>query len=155
VIADIPGIIEGAADGQGLGLTFLRHVERTRVLFHILTWDPAPERAPVRDFDALMNELVKFDPELAQRPMIVGISKTDLAETREVMEEATLELRARGLEVFPFCSATNEGVDAVLLRLEQLLRDNPASFVRTKSYWKASERPALHGDGKPADQESS
>jgi GTP-binding protein len=155
VIADIPGIIEGAADGQGLGLTFLRHVERTRVLFHILTWDPSPERAPVRDFDALMNELVKFDPELAQRPMIVGISKTDLPETRALMEEAESELRARGLEVFPFCSATGEGVDAVLLRLEALLREHPASFVRTKKYWSASERPALHGDGRPLDQESS
>ncbi len=154
VIADIPGIIEGAADGQGLGLTFLRHVERTRVLFHILTWDPTPERAPVRDFDALMLELEKFDPDLAKRPMIVGISKTDLPETRELMEEAAAELRARGLEVFPFCSATNEGVDAVLVRLEQLLREHPASFVRTKTYLRAEDRPVLHGDGKPADQES-
>jgi GTP-binding protein len=150
VIADIPGIIEGAADGQGLGLTFLRHVERTRVLFHILTWDPTPERSPVRDFDVLMAELAKFDADLAQRPMIVGISKTDLPETRALMDEAAAELRARGLEVFPFCSATNEGVDAVLLRLEQLLIEHPTSFVREKKFWNKSERPALHGDGKPA-----
>jgi hypothetical protein len=71
------------------------------------------------------------------------------------MDEASEELRARGLEVFPFCSATNEGVDAVLLRLEQLLRDNPTSFVRTKTFWSASGRPVLHGDGKPLDQGSS
>jgi GTPase len=151
VIADIPGIIEGAADGQGLGLTFLRHVERTRVLLHILTWDPTPGREPVKDFDVLMNELAKFDAELAKRPMIVGISKTDLPETRALMDEAAEALRARGLEVFPFCAATNEGMDTVLIRLEQLLLEHPTSFVREKHYWSEKERPVLHGDGKPVE----
>jgi GTP-binding protein len=150
VIADIPGIIEGAAQGQGLGLQFLRHVERTRVLLHIITWDPDPERAPVKDFDALMKELVAFDPELAQRPMIVGIGKMDLDETRALAEETKAELEARGLEVFTFSAATHEGVDAVLLRLEQLLRAQPGSgYTREKNFPSASQRPALHGDGKP------
>ncbi|HEY6876382.1 MAG TPA: hypothetical protein VI299_00100, partial [Polyangiales bacterium] len=60
-------------------------------------------------------------------------------------------LRARGLEVFPFCSATQEGVDAVLHRLEQLLIEHPTSYAREKKFWTKSERPALHGDGKPSE----
>jgi GTP-binding protein len=144
VIADIPGIIEGAAEGQGLGLTFLRHVERTRVLFHIVSFDASPERAPVRDFDVLMKELASFDAELATRPMIVGISKTDLPETRELIEETTAELTARGIEVFPFCAATHEGVDVVLKRLEQLLAENPPGYKHEKKFWGEQDRPVLH-----------
>jgi GTP-binding protein len=153
VIADIPGIIEGAAQGQGLGLQFLRHVERTRALFHIITWDPSPERDLVKDFDALMRELEAFDPELAKRPMVVGIGKMDLEETRERAEAAKAELEARGLEVFPFSAATHEGVDAALLRLEQLLIEHPTGTVQPKRFLSAKERPSLHGDGKPARDE--
>ena len=149
VIADIPGIIEGAAEGQGLGLTFLRHVERTRVLLHIITIDPAPERAPVRDFDALMKELAAFDPELAGRPMIIGLSKIDLPEVRDALDTVKQELEARGLEVLPFCSATGEGVPAVLNRLEQLLAENPPGYKREKKFPGKDERPVLHGSGKP------
>ena len=156
VIADIPGIIEGAAEGQGLGLQFLRHVERTRVLLHIITWDPDPERAPDTDFDVLMRELERFDPELAKRPMIVGIGKTDLAEVREVIEPVKQELEARGLEVFTFSAATREGVELVLQRLEQLLREHPLNIKREKKFASEADRPVLHGDGKPLtpDEES-
>jgi GTP-binding protein len=149
VIADIPGIIEGAAEGQGLGLQFLRHVERTRVLLHIITWDPDPERAPVKDFDVLMRELERFDPDLAKRPMIVGIGKTDLAEVRELVDPVKQELEARGLEVFTFSAATREGVDTVLIRLEQLLREHPAGGRKEKQFIGEADRPVLHGDGKP------
>ncbi|MFT3922745.1 MAG: GTPase ObgE [Myxococcales bacterium] len=149
VIADIPGIIEGAAQGQGLGLQFLRHVERTRVLLHIITWDPAPERDLVRDFDALMKELAAFDPELSKRPMIVGIGKMDLEETRERAAAARAELEARGIEVFDFSAATHEGMDRVLIRLEQLLLGHPTGSVQAKRFLSARERPSLHGDGKP------
>jgi GTP-binding protein len=149
VIADIPGIIEGAAQGQGLGLTFLRHLERTRVLLHIVTYDPDPEREPVKDFDVLMGELESFDAELAKRPMIVGISKLDLPETRERADATADALRARGFEVHSFCAATGEGIDAVLLRLEQLLREHPVGVKRERKFPSADERPALHGDGRP------
>jgi GTP-binding protein len=157
VIADIPGIIEGAAEGQGLGLTFLRHVERTRVLLHIITVDPSPERAPVRDFDALMKELASFDAELAARPMIVGLSKIDLPETRDVLASVKEELEARGLEVLPFCSATGEGVTEVLQRLEQLLAEHPPGYKREKKFVGKDERPVLHGDGRrePGDDDAS
>jgi GTP-binding protein len=150
VIADIPGIIEGAAQGQGLGLTFLRHVERTRVLLHIITVDPDPERAPLRDFDVLMGELASFDAELAARPMIAGISKLDLPDVREQADAIAAELRARGVEVYPFSAATGEGVEAVLLRLEQLLGENPIGMRRERRFPDSSQRPPAHGDGRPS-----
>jgi GTP-binding protein len=147
VIADIPGIIEGAAEGQGLGLTFLRHVERTRVLLHIVTADPDPDREPLKDFDVLMRELATFDPELAKRPMIVGLSKLDLPEVRERAAELESAFAERGLPLFSFCAATGEGIDAVLIKLEALLREHP--IVRhEKKFLGSSERPPLHGDGK-------
>src|SRR5215469_2815507 len=68
VLADIPGLIPGAAEGAGLGVRFLKHVERTRALLHLLTVDPGEGRDPVRDFDVLCGELAKFEPQLASRP---------------------------------------------------------------------------------------
>lgn len=130
VIADIPGIIEGAAEGAGLGLQFLRHIERTRVLLHVVTIDPDPAREPVKDFNGLMDELKKFHEELTTRPMLVGISKIDLPEVREVLGPLTESLEARGLEVFPFSSATREGLEPILLRLEALLRDSAETVDR-------------------------
>jgi GTP-binding protein len=149
VIADIPGIIEGAAEGQGLGLKFLRHLERTRALLHIITLDGDPAREPVKDFDTLMGELERFDPELRQRPMIVGISKIDLPEVREAMAEIQSQLEAKGLEVFPFSAATQEGVEAVLVRLERLLAEHPLpGAAPRKKFPTAEDRPALHGSGR-------
>ena len=98
-----------------------------------------------------MRELEAFDPELAKRPMIVGISKMDLAETRERADEVKAGLEARGLEVFPFSAATREGIDAVLTRLEQLLLEHPPEHRREgKKFVGPQDRPAAHGDGKPA-----
>src|SRR5262249_6032667 len=84
VLADIPGIIEGAAEGAGLGHRFLKHIERTRVLLHLVSVDPAAGREPLHDYDVLLRELERFDPELAKRPMIVALSKLDLPEVREL-----------------------------------------------------------------------
>jgi GTP-binding protein len=122
VIADIPGIIEGASEGAGLGLRFLKHVERTRVLLHMLSVDPNPEREPVADFDRLMVELERFDPELMTRPMVVAVSKCDLPEAREAYEEVERALTPKGLQVFPISSATGEGITPLLEALEAILR---------------------------------
>ncbi len=122
VIADIPGIIEGASEGAGLGLRFLKHVERTRVLLHMLSVDPDPERDPVRDFDTLMIELEKFDASLAERPMVVAVSKCDLPEAREAYEAVREALQPRGLRVFAISSATGEGLGELLEALEARLR---------------------------------
>ncbi len=121
VIADIPGIIEGASEGAGLGLRFLKHVERTRVLLHMITVDPDPKRDAIGDFDALMKELERFDPRLVARPMIVAVSKLDLPEVQEAFDSVKAELEVRGYEVFGISSATRAGLDLVLQKLESIL----------------------------------
>ena len=122
VVADIPGIIEGASEGAGLGLRFLKHVERTEVLLHMVSVDPDPERDPVTDFDALMNELERFDASLLERRMLVAVSKCDLPGAREAYEDVRKALEPRGFRVFAISSATNEGLTPLLEALEATLR---------------------------------
>jgi GTP-binding protein len=86
VIADIPGLIPGASEGIGLGIRFLKHVERTRALLHLVTLDEGEGREPLADYRALRQELTQFSPELALRPEIVVLSKADITEVREVYE---------------------------------------------------------------------
>ena len=125
VVADIPGLIEGAADGSGLGHRFLKHIERTRVLLHLVTLDPSPGREPFKDYDVLCNELRRFDPELAARPFVVALAKLDLTDVRERMEELRAAFAERDLQLYPFSAATGEGVPAMLDALEALLAANP------------------------------
>jgi GTP-binding protein len=124
VIADIPGLIPGAAEGAGLGLRFLKHVERTRALLHLLTIDlaGAAGREPVADFDAINAELAKFDPELAQRPQLVAMSKADLPEVREAWPTVRKKLAKRGIDVKLVSAATGEGVRELLQALYALVR---------------------------------
>jgi GTP-binding protein len=117
VVADIPGLIPGASEGAGLGIRFLKHVERTRVLLHLLTLDPAPERDPVSDYLALRKELARFDPDLASRPEVVAMSKADLPEVREAYPKVRSRLKRRKIEVLLVSAATGEGVDDVLRAL--------------------------------------
>jgi GTP-binding protein len=125
-MADIPGLIEGAADGAGLGTRFLKHVERCRVLLHIVTLDADPDRAPLRDFDVLVAELARFDAELAKRPMIVGVSKLDLPDVKKRLSVIKKGMAKRGIStVLPFSAATGEGIDALLYALGDLLEANP------------------------------
>ncbi|MCC6874874.1 MAG: GTPase ObgE [Sandaracinaceae bacterium] len=147
VVADIPGLIEGAAEGAGLGHRFLKHVERTRVLLHLVTLDPDPEREPLRDFDVLMAELERFDPELAKRPMIVAVSKIDLPDVRDVVERVREALAARGLGVLALSAATGEGVEAALDALEQLLSEHPVRPApRPEPLRKPAREPPREGD---------
>ena len=146
VIADIPGIIEGASEGAGLGLRFLRHVERNRVLLHVLTVDPDPERDPIADFDKLIVEMEKFDPSLADRPMVVGVSKIDLPEVREALPEIQNALRERGHDILAFSAATRQGLDEVLTKLEATLADHPLeNRVVESDRPTALDRPHDHG----------
>lgn len=155
VIADIPGIIEGASEGAGLGLRFLRHVERTRVLLHVLAVDPDPERDPVRDFHVLNAELERFDPSLAERPMLVVLAKADLPETREIEAKVRESLEAEGHRLFVMSAVTREGVDAVLEALEAKLDEirapqETAAEDDSTAFYKA---PPPHRVGLPGDPE--
>jgi GTPase len=117
VLADIPGLIEGAAEGAGLGHRFLRHVERTRVLLHLLEISHDPDRDPVKDYTVLCQELAKYDPELAKRPQIVALSKMDLPETREAYPALKKKFARKKVELHALSAATGEGVPPILEKL--------------------------------------
>lgn len=116
VIADIPGIIAGAAEGAGLGLRFLKHLERTRLLLHLLDVSALdPERDPVADFHTISSELAEHDPALAARPRWVVLTKTDLVDAQAV-ERVTAALRAAGWDgpVHAVSAVTRNGCDALM-----------------------------------------
>jgi GTP-binding protein len=126
IIADIPGLIEGAAEGAGLGHRFLRHVERTRVLLHIVESNElaGPDRNALDDFDRINAELAKYAPELADKQQIVALNKVDLTDTREGAEELEAAFSERGLDMYRISAVTGEGVKEVLEALWRLLADS-------------------------------
>ncbi|MFV9504854.1 MAG: GTPase ObgE [Oscillochloridaceae bacterium umkhey_bin13] len=126
VVADIPGLIEGAHAGVGLGHDFLRHVERTRVLIHVVDAAGVDFRDPVDDFRQINEELRLYQPELADRPQVVALNKQDLPEARANLDRLRRELGVPPENLFPIAAATREGVDEVLRRVAALLRDDPA-----------------------------
>jgi GTP-binding protein len=116
VIADIPGLIEGAAEGAGLGHQFLRHVERCRVLLHIVedTFTTGEDRSPLHDYDTINRELARYAPELAAKPQIVCLNKVDAGTHKATVDEHVRAFAARGVELHPISAATGEGVDRIL-----------------------------------------
>ncbi len=123
VCADIPGLIEGAADGVGLGHDFLRHVERCRLLLHVVDVSGCEGRDPKADFEQINHELANFSAELAQRPQIVLGNKCDVA-TPEQIEDFRQYIEAQGLTFLPISAATRQGIDnlpkLVYARLQEL-----------------------------------
>lgn len=122
VVADIPGLIPGAAEGAGLGTRFLKHVQRTRALLHLITLDPAEGREPLADYDAINAELAKFDAELSKRPQIVAVSKADLDDVREAYPKLKKKFARRGIDLKLVSAATGEGVRDLLIGLYRLVR---------------------------------
>jgi GTPase len=110
VVADVPGLIEGAHDGAGLGTRFLKHLERTRLIAHLVDTSDASDRDPIRDFEIIMHELAAFSPELAEKPMIVVATKLDATTDRAHLDELREFAAKRGLEFHAGSSATGEGI---------------------------------------------
>jgi GTP-binding protein len=121
VLADLPGLIEGAHQGAGLGHRFLRHIERTRALVYLLEVSPDPRRGPLSDLEVLRAELQEHDPGLADRPAIVVLNKADLPEAREQFPVLESELARRGQVAQLVSAATGEGVAGLLERIWELL----------------------------------
>ena len=111
VVADIPGLIEGAHLGHGLGIQFLRHIERTRLLAHLVDVSEASGRDPVDDFETVMAELASFSEDLAAKPMIVVATKMDAAQDPERVNRCAQVAEARGLPFFEISSVTGQGVE--------------------------------------------
>lgn len=124
VMADIPGLIEGAGEGVGLGHQFLRHVDRCRLLVHIVDVAGSEGRDPKQDFEIINTELKKFNPELAERPMLVAGNKCDLA-TDEQIEDFKNYVESKGYEFFPIMAAIRYDVDPLLNRISELLSKLP------------------------------
>lgn len=126
VCADIPGIIEGASEGLGLGHDFLRHIDRCRLILHIVDISGFEGRDPVEDYVVINEELSKYSPELGSRPQLVVGNKADILEA-DAPQKQRFEafLRERGLEWFEISAATGQGVDQLLYRTVELLRSAP------------------------------
>jgi len=122
VLADIPGLIEGAHLGAGLGHAFLRHVERTRVLIHLL--DGASPH-PVQDWEDINAELALFNAELGAKPQVVALNKMDLPQAQEQWPQVRDALRERGTEAMAISAVTGEGVQDLLRRVVQMLQEVP------------------------------
>lgn len=123
VIADIPGIIEGAADGVGLGHDFLRHVERTKVLVHIVDISGIEGRDAIDDFEKINEELRLYNERLSTRPQLVVANKSDLLFDESIYENFKKTMEEKGYEVFKMSAATRDGVEQVIDRVSQLLNE--------------------------------
>lgn len=122
-MADIPGLIEGAHQGTGLGTQFLRHIERTRVLLHLVDVSQLDMEEITRNYDVIMAELREFSEELADKPVVVAANKMDLPDSRELFPEFRDALEARGVKVFAVSGATRDGVEDLLKYLSNALKD--------------------------------
>lgn len=125
VVADIPGLIEGASQGVGLGDEFLRHVERTKVLIHILDAAGSEGRDPFDDFNIINNELSLYSPKLLQKKQIVAANKIDLIQDPKVLDDLRSKIEAKGYEFFPISTLTGEGIRPLLESVWDLLQEIP------------------------------
>jgi len=124
VLADIPGLVEGAAEGIGLGHDFLRHIERTRLLIHVLDISGSEGRNPCEDFDAIMHELEQYG-DLINRPMLVAANKFDLPGSEENLLELQKKLEGTGIRIFPVSAATRQGFTELMRAAAAMLRELP------------------------------
>jgi len=128
VMADVPGLIEGAAEGSGLGHEFLRHIKRTKMLVHVLDASGGLEgRDPIVDFETINNELGEYDPELMERPMIVVLNKIDIPEAKDNLVRLRKHMKKLKLPIFEVSAATGEGVQPLLNEIGSVLREIAAN----------------------------
>lgn len=123
VIADIPGLIEGASEGVGLGLEFLRHIERTKVMIHVVDAAGTEGRDPIADIKAIMKELEAYDPKLLEKPQVIAANKTDAiyGDENEIIRALKEEFEKEGIEVFPISAVSGKGLKELLYHVSGLL----------------------------------
>lgn len=140
IIADLPGLIEGASEGVGLGFKFLKHAMRTKVIAHIIDMSGENSFSPLESYEIIYNELAKYDESLIKKPSVVIASKMDLPESKENL--AKFKEKYPNLEVYPISSVYNEGLDALIKRLGEIVEesDNQApSITTTEKIYKYEE----------------
>ena len=114
VIVDIPGLIKGAHKGAGLGIKFLRHIERTRILIHLLDLSPLTERGPIEDYRLMNEELEAYSPELKKKPQVIVLNKIDITEAKEGLKDVQTQFKKLGIKTFPISAATGEGLKELI-----------------------------------------
>lgn len=130
VIADIPGLVEGASEGVGLGLDFLRHIERTRILVHVVDAASVEGRDPIEDIKLINNELKKYNADVSAKPQVIAANKLDVCEDRDaVIKRIRDEFEPQGFKVFPISAATKEGVKELMYHLSDMLKEYPRETI--------------------------
>ena len=129
VIADIPGLIEGASEGTGLGIQFLRHIERTRLLLHVIDVSASEGRDPVEDYYVINKELEKYSKKLAQRKQIIVANKIDAMQDSTLYERLEKLAKEKGLEIFKISAATGEGVKELMHEVAKVLKTLPKEQI--------------------------
>ena len=124
-IADIPGLIEGANEGLGLGHEFLKHIERTKLLLHVIDVASVEGRDPLKDFEVINYELKNYNQELAKRPQIVVANKIDILSDSSKLDNFVMELNKKGIKVFPVSAATNTGLSELIFHVNSVLKTLP------------------------------
>ena len=125
VIADIPGIIEGASQGVGLGIQFLRHIERTRLLLHVIDVSGSEGRKPVEDFNIINEELKKYSEKLSKRKQIIVANKIDSMQDEKLYEDLEKMAKEKGLEIYKISAVTGKGVKELMARVSEVLKTLP------------------------------
>ena len=125
VIADIPGIIEGASEGIGLGLRFLRHIERTRLLLHVIDASASEGRNPVEDFNTINTELKKYSEKLSERKQIIVANKADVIQDEELYKELEKLAKENNIEIFKISAVTGEGLKELFAYVSKILKTLP------------------------------
>ncbi|MCL2819499.1 MAG: GTPase ObgE [Oscillospiraceae bacterium] len=134
ILADIPGIIEGASDGAGLGHEFLRHIDRCRLILHVVDISGSEGRDPVEDFKTINNELQSYSPELAKRPQLVVANKTDIAQDEELTGRFEEYIKDSGYELFKISAASNTGIKELVNAAAAKLSALPPIMVYEPEY---------------------
>ncbi len=134
VMADIPGIIEGASEGAGLGHDFLRHIERCRLIVHVVDVSGSEGRDPAEDFEVINLELKKFSPALAERPQIVAANKCDILQDRKTLDRFREYIESRGMKFFPISAAAHTGIQELISAISEELSKLPPVRVFESTY---------------------
>ncbi len=129
VIADIPGLIEGAHEGVGLGHEFLKHIERTKLLVHVVDISSIEGRDPISDFEVINEELEKYNSKLIKKPQVVAANKTDICEDEANLKRFTEYVEAKGYKVFPMSAAANKGLKELMYYLAGQLKEIPDTIL--------------------------
>ena len=150
VIADIPGLIEGASDGVGLGHEFLRHIERTKVIIHMVDAASSEGRDPIDDINKINSELKAYNAELADKPQVIAANKIDLiySEDEDPVQKLRDEFEPKGIKVFPISAATGKGLRELLYAVRHLLDECPSEPVVYEREYYPEE---MYDDSTPID----